>query len=365
MKLKRKEKRSCKKINLALIFGGRSSEHEVSIQSAKNVALAVDKKKYKLILIGIAKSGKWFLQKRIENPIDEFGQKVFFVPGGQGELVDLSGLKTKLHADVIFPVLHGPNGEDGVVHGVFKVAEVPFVGAGVLGSAVGMDKDVMKRLLQQANISVAKYIVVHAYNRNDFSFTRVKKELGLPLFIKPANLGSSIGISRVSTENEFYSALDKAFGYDSKIIMEEYIEGREIECAILGSDNIKASVLGEIIPNVAKYGFFSYDAKYLDKNGAIFKIPAKLSKKQRGKARVLSLKTFRVLGCDGMGRVDMFLTKNGKFIVNEINTIPGFTSESMYPKLWEASGLSYGELIEQLIFLANKQFKSKKKSELL
>jgi D-alanine-D-alanine ligase len=249
--------------------------------------------------------------------------------------------------DVVFPVLHGPFGEDGTVQGLLKLANLPFVGAGVLGSAVGMDKDVMKRLLRDAEIPVGKFLV---FQRGDtLSYGKIKKQLGLPLFVKPANLGSSVGISKVSKKREFRAAIDEAFRYDNKVIIEEYIDGREIECSVLGNDEPAASLPGEI---VVRHDFYSYDAKYIDDQGARLEIPAKLSRSVIRKIRKIAVRAYKALCCEGMARVDFFVQANGRVLVNEINTIPGFTKISMYPKMWEASGLSYPRLIDRLIRLA-------------
>ncbi|MBP6882615.1 MAG: D-alanine--D-alanine ligase, partial [Candidatus Levybacteria bacterium] len=247
-------------------------------------------------------------------------------------------------------VLHGPFGEDGTVQGMLKLLGIPFVGPGVLGSAVGMDKDVAKRLLRDAKISVVPFLVFQVTEKNKISYESIVKELGLPFFIKPANLGSSIGVSKVQVEKEFQSAIDEAFKYDRKILIEKGIDAREIECAVLGNEEMKASVLGEIIPHCE---FYDYDAKYIDEDGAGLQIPAKLAEDQSRLIQELAIKTCRVLEIEGMARVDLFVDKGtSEIYVNEVNTIPGFTSISMYPKLWQESGVSYQELIDQLILLA-------------
>jgi D-alanine-D-alanine ligase len=321
-----------KKIRVGLIFGGKSAEHEVSLRSAKNVVEALDKTKYEPVLIKIDKSGRW-----PEN----------FLPGNLFENSNI---------DVAFPILHGPFGEDGTMQGLLKLANIPFVGAGVLGSAIGMDKDVMKRLLRDAGISVAKFLTFRRQDTLDYN--DITSELGLPLFVKPANMGSSVGVSKVHNEAEFNDAVKEAFKYDNKILIEENILGREIECSVLGNESPIVSVPGEIIP---RHEFYSYEAKYIDENGAGLEIPAKLSDEETDKIKSIALKTFKVLECEGFGRVDCFLTKEGKVYVNEINTIPGFTSISMYPKLWEASGIFYSELIDKLIQLAIDRFQKEQK----
>jgi D-alanine-D-alanine ligase len=357
-----------KKIRVGILFGGRSAEHEVSLQSAKNIIDAIDINKYEVVLIGIDKKGQWRLdeESRVLLPtsgselreLPASGENLALIPGKQEEqLVALSGQQTLGSLDVVFPVLHGPFGEDGTVQGLLKLANIPFVGAGVLGSAVGMDKDVMKRLLRDAEIPIARFIALNRYSAKDLDFDDARNQLGLPLFIKPANLGSSVGIHKVRDREGFDRAIRDAFNYDNKILIEEAIEGREIECSVLGNENPVASIPGEILP---RHEFYSYEAKYLDENGAVLEIPAKVPPEISERIRETAIKTFSTLCCEGMARVDFFLRNGEEIIVNEINTIPGFTKISMYPKLWEASGLSYGELIDKLIGLAMEKFEREK-----
>lgn len=334
-----------KKIRVAIIFGGRSAEHEVSIQSAKNVYQSLNKNKYEIILIGIDRKGSWYLNDASELLLQS-NPKLPKLSESSKE-VDLSRKQTFGSIDVVFPVLHGPYGEDGTIQGMLKLMNIPFVGPSVLGSAVGMDKDVMKRLLKEANIPIAKFLT---FNKDKtLTYEEIVKKVGLPFFVKPANLGSSIGITKVKEKGNFETGLEEAFKYDNKILIEEYIQGREIECSVLGNENPIASLPGEVI---VKDEFYSYDAKYIDENGASLQIPAKLPESTIKKIQELAVKTFKILCCEGMGRVDFFLSKEGKIYVSEINTIPGFTNISMYPKLWEASGISYEDLIDKLIQLA-------------
>ncbi len=352
---------SSKKINVAIIFGGKSAEHEISLQSAKNVYDAIDKEKYNPILIGIDKKGRWVLQKNDNvgcvnfNKIDSTSPQIHILPG-EGLLV---GTKENLEINVAFPILHGPLGEDGTVQGLLKLANIPFVGAGVLGSAVGMDKEIMKRLFRDEGIPIAKFLI---FKKGDklLKFSDTVESLGLPFFVKPANMGSSVGVSKVTTETEYKKALFDAFKYDNKIIVEEFIKGREIECGGLGNFEVIASIPGEIIP---LYDFYSYESKYIDKDGAKLEIPAKISKETVAVIKNLTIKTFKLLSCEGLGRVDFFLKENGEVIINEINTIPGFTKISMYPKLWEASGISYTNLIDKLIQFAIERFKNEEMLE--
>lgn len=350
------------KINVGIIFGGKSAEHEVSLQSAKNVFEAMDKNKYNPVLIGIDKTGKWLLADESRFLINENNPKlialnrsddaVTLAPECNGALSHISTHAQSAPIDVAFPILHGPMGEDGTVQGMLKLANIPFVGAGVLGSAVGMDKDVMKRLLRDAGIPIAKFRTLR-FSDPLPSFQEVAEKLGLPVFIKPANMGSSVGVSKVRNESEFMAAVKLALEFDHKTVMEECVRGREIECSVLGNSDPVASSVGEII---ASHDFYSYEAKYIDENGAALDIPAKIPPESLALAQELAVKTFKVLSCEGLGRVDMFLLPDGNIIVNEINTMPGFTRISMYPKLWENSGISYPELIDRLITLALERF---------
>jgi D-alanine-D-alanine ligase len=344
---------------VAILFGGQSAEHEVSIKSARNVLNAIDKHKYKVVLISIDKKGQWHTPKKsrllIKQPSIEGATKsddlVCFVPGGKGRYVVYEDGKVSFgKVDVVFPILHGPMGEDGTVQGLLEVAGVAYVGAGVAGSVLGMDKDIMKRILQKSDIPMVDYLTIHQSERKNLSFEKIVKKLGLPLFVKPASLGSSVGISKVDRKDLWGAAIDLAFSFGDKIIIEQGIENvREIECSVLGNDTPKVSCLGEI--KVSK-GFYSYDTKYNDPDNAKLSIPAEVDPKTTQKIESIALKVFWLLECRGFARVDFFLTKEGEVFFNEINTIPGFTNISMYPKLWEYQGLKYGDLIGQLIDLA-------------
>ncbi len=353
--IKRKQK-----IKVGIIFGGKSAEHEVSLQSAKNIIAAIDRKKYDIVTIGIDKSGSWFLNDSAKFLLNSEDPKLIklnkgnsrslaLIPGGvERQILSSTGENIRGRVDVVFPVLHGTFGEDGTVQGLLKLMDIPFVGPSVLGSAVGMDKDVQKRLLRDSGILVADFLTFEKGSKIDFK--AVSKKLGLPIFIKPANLGSSVGISKINNKKEFHEAIEYAFKYDNKILAEEFVVGRELECSVMGNDNPVASLPGEVI--VGNHKFYSYDAKYIDEKGASLIIPAKLSKSLTKKIQEVAIKTFKVLCLEGMTRVDFFLREGVGVIVNEVNTIPGFTKISMYPKLWEASGLSYTKLIDRLIELA-------------
>ncbi|MDR0463811.1 MAG: D-alanine--D-alanine ligase [Treponema sp.] len=356
-------------IKVGILFGGKSAEHEISLLSAKNVYDAIDRTKFEPVLIGIDKTGRWLLNdaKRFllnagdaaHIKLNPDGKNVVLHPDSGGMIsAENTG---NISIDVVFPILHGPFGEDGTIQGLLKLADIPFVGPGVLGSAAGMDKDVMKRLLRDAGIPIGKFLALKSHEKMP-SFKEIEAAFscgGVPFFIKPANMGSSVGISKVHNEAELSAALKDAFLYDTKVIIEEYIPGREIECAVLGNEEPLASLPGEIIPS---HEFYSYDAKYLDEKGAAFVIPAKLNEEATKRIQDLAVKVFKTLCCEGLSRVDFFLKENsGDIIVNEINTMPGFTRISMYPKMWEASGVSYTDLITRLIELAMRRFEKERK----
>ncbi|MDE2665697.1 MAG: D-alanine--D-alanine ligase [Acidobacteriota bacterium] len=351
-----------KKITVGLLFGGKSGEHEVSLRSAASILSAIDRAKYDVIPIGITKKGYWradpgFLEGEFTKILQQ-GAPVLLpaepTPSGQLIQVDTPGSQAgrRTSIDVVFPVLHGPFGEDGTIQGLLELANVPYVGAGVLGSAVAMDKDVMKRLFQQGGLPTAPFLAFqwdHWMNRERELEQEVAVKLGYPCFVKPANLGSSIGISKAGGAEELSKALALAGEYDRKVIVEKALDAREIECSVLGNSDPQASLPGEIVP---RSGFYDYQAKYLDDSAELV-VPAKLRPDQVEEIREMALRSFQVLECRGMARVDFFLEKSTEDIyVNEINTIPGFTSISMYPKLWQASGLPYSELIDRLIQLA-------------
>ena len=353
------------RIRVGVLFGGESAEHEVSLQSAKNVVEAIDRNRYDVTLIRIDRSGCWHLDDETSlssdaanlqrTDLSSGAHNLALAPGGGGNLITLDGGDPLLDLDVIFPVLHGPMGEDGTIQGLLRLAHIPFVGPSVLGSAIGMDKDTAKRLLRDAGVLVAPFITV--LNRELApSWDKVKAELGAPVFVKPANMGSSVGVSKVSSDVEYQAALDEAFSFDTKVLLEFTLQGRELECAVLGNEHPEASIPGEVAP---KHEFYSYDAKYLDAAGADLMIPADVDSKTVERVQELSIRVFQILCCEGMARVDFFLTTKssntfaeGELVVNEINTIPGFTRISMYPKLWAASGIPYPDLIDRLIQLA-------------
>jgi len=349
-----------KKLCVGILFGGQSAEHEISLLSAKSVYDAIDKEKYDVCLIGIDKKGQWHLgnaSKFLSNPEDPkkvalnlLSDETTLLPyAAEKQLVTIASSKNNEHLDVIFPILHGPYGEDGTVQGLLKLSHIPFVGADVLGSAVAMDKDVTKRLLRDAHIPIAKFVTMKKNSQDDISFKEIVKTLGLPFFVKPANLGSSVAVSKVKNEEQFKKAIQEAFSYDNKILIEEYIQGKELWCSVLGNEKPIASLIGEIVP---EHEFFDYAAKYYNDSDTRYHFPVPFPHPLLKKMQDLAIKTVQTLCCEGMARVDFFLDEKKNIFINEINTIPGFRETSLYPKLWKASGIPYTELIDRLITLA-------------
>lgn len=361
------------KKRVAVIFGGKSAEHEISLMSAKNVVNALDPNKYEPILIGIDPSGSWKYLKEAQTLLNsgkltKFSEtqkntkEVSLVPGQDSASLSMGGQTFTI--DVVFPVLHGPFGEDGTVQGMLKLLNVPYVGPDVLASSMSMDKDIMKKLLRDSKIPVARWVCLRPHEISDYPYSKVSKDLGTTVFIKPANMGSSIGVHRATNQSEYDAALIDAFQYDNKVLVEEQIKGREIECSVLGNEFPKASLPGEVIVT-SKDGWYSYEAKYVDDKGADTKIPADLPQHMITRIQEIAVATFKALSCEGMARVDMFVCPDEKIYLNEINTIPGFTNISMYPKMWEASGLKYSDLIDTLIELAMQRFERDQKLKIL
>ena len=360
-----------RKLRVAVIFGGKSAEHEVSLMSAASVIQAMPKDKYEIVPVAIGKDGRWLLGERAARMLngvrvrEATGQLVVLADGDRGLLeIDLArGQQASERIDVVMPILHGTYGEDGTVQGLLELADVPYVGAGVAASAVGMDKVLMKALFQQAGLPVVDWAF---YTRGEWRRDpeRVRQQIearfGYPCFVKPANLGSSVGVSKVHDAAELDGALALAARYDRKIIVERAVSAREIECSVLGNDEPIASVPGEIVPSRE---FYSYEAKYLDEDSRLI-IPAPLDDETTQVVQDLAVRAFKAIDCAGMARVDFFVDKDdGRVWVNEANTIPGFTKISMYPKLWEASGIPYPELIDRLIQLAIERHREKRESE--
>jgi D-alanine-D-alanine ligase len=349
---------SQKRLRVGILFGGRSGEHEVSLASAASVIRALNPEKYEAVPIGIAKDGRWLVGSgalKLLADVLKSGDRVVLPPDPTAaSLVPLSSGsgQSSVSIDVIFPVLHGTFGEDGTVQGLLELAGLPYVGAGVLASAVGMDKDVQKRLFEQAGLPIVPFVAVRRSeweDNCDAVIRMLRKKFKFPFFVKPATLGSSVGMSRVKAPNEIGPAMDLAAEFALKIIVERAVVGREIEVSVLGNDDVGASIPGEIIPHRE---FYDYAAKYLEQ-GTQLVIPAKLSKKQVATFQDYAVRSFRSIDGTGMSRCDFFLEhRTNRIFINELNTIPGFTSISMYPKLWEASGLPYSQLIDRLIELA-------------
>lgn len=341
------------RLRIAVLFGGRSAEHDVSVLSATNVMKALKPEKYDAVPILVTRDGQWLLSsfENGEFAKPESGTEAFLVPGGRGRMIAIGtdGRITETgKIDILFPVLHGLYGEDGSVQGLAEVARVPLAGCGILGSATALDKVIAKRLLRAAGLPVARSVTISEDVAPDLA--ALESELGLPLFIKPARQGSSVGVSKVSGSQEFMPALAAGFRHDRILLAEEFISGREIEFSVLEdtAGGLFVSRPGEIVP-AESHGFYSYNAKYIDENGATLKVPADLPPEVEAEMREMAAKAFRALGCDGMARVDFFLTADRKFCVNEVNTIPGFTNISMYSKAMAASGVSYSEIIDRLV----------------
>jgi D-alanine-D-alanine ligase len=349
---------------VVILFGGRSAEHEVSVVSARSVLQALDPDRYEAIPIGVTKEGRWQLMSSgppglgsvggapLPGVEESEGGAVALDQGpGAQALVAADGSRTAI--DVVFPVMHGPHGEDGSIQGFLEMAGVPYVGSGVLASAVGMDKAVQKVLFAAAQIPIVEHqVVLERGWEEDPEGVRARAEhLGFPLFVKPAALGSSVGISKVGEPQGLRAALEEAFRYGHKAVLERAVEGaRELECGVLGNDDPVASVAGEIVPR--GHEFYDYEAKYLDERGAELIVPADIPPETMEEVQRLAVAAFRAIDAAGMARVDFFLTRDDRFLLNEVNTIPGFTSISMYPKLWEASGIPYPDLVDRLIELA-------------
>jgi D-alanine-D-alanine ligase len=360
------------KIRIGVLYGGRSGEHDVSLCSAASVVSALDRNKYEITAIGIDRDGKWYVQDQPEIvPHKDFGKILamkkrgkwlvnHFEQGNKLHLYNMENTGEEVVVDIVFPVLHGTFGEDGTLQGMLELAMVPYVGADVIGSAVGMDKDIAKRLLHEAGIPVTPSITVNKQQWQDGSaqiMPSTLDKLGLPVFVKPVCTGSSVGVKKVKEKGELSAAVDFAFQFDTRIMIEKGIDCREIECAVLGNENPAASILGEVIPS---HEFYSYEAKYIDPQGAALKIPAEMESSLADSIRKAAVRGYVALGCSSMARVDFFLDKKtNEFYLNEINTLPGFTSISMYPKLWEATGLKYSDLIDKLIQLAIDRHKKK------
>lgn len=341
------------KLRIAVLFGGRSSEHEVSVMSATNVVRALDPARYDVVPIFVGRSGRWFESRFADGVLarPSSGIELAPLPGGAGRTVAIAADGTLAEGprfDLLFPVLHGLDGEDGSVQGLAAVAGVPLVGCGILGSATALDKDVAKRLLREAGLPTARSITLRPGAVP--AFAEVAAQLGRPLFVKPARQGSSVGVAKVADADGWEAAVAAGFRFDDKLVVEEFVAGREIECAVLEDlgGALFVSRPGEIAP-AASHGFYTYEAKYLDADGAALTVPADLPPEVEAAVRDIAAKAFHAVGCDGMARVDVFVTADRRILVNELNTIPGFTDISMYSKAMAASGVATGDLLDRLI----------------
>ncbi len=348
------------KTKLALVYGGRSVEHDVSVISAKNIFENIDSTRFEVFLIGIDKSGKWFLMPDVVKSFDK-GRPLQLTLNAKKPAFIVQSDGSAFSIDVAFIILHGTDGEDGSIQGFFKLMQIPFVGSGVLGSAISMDKIIAKNLMLQAGIPTAKHACVYKY-KNTPSFEMISAQVGTPMIIKPANQGSSVGVSKVSSKAEYHNALKEAFKYDESVLIEEFIVGRELECSVIGNKEPLASPPGEV--ELKKdYAIYSFDAKYVDGEATLLHIPAELDANSAENVKDVCLKVYNVLCCKEFARVDLFLKKNGDIVVNEVNTLPGFTNISMFPKLCGLMGISYPDLITRLIAMALERNQEIKKLE--
>lgn len=333
---------------VAILFGGRSVEHKISLRSAKNIFDNIDKDKYQVVLIGISQEGEWYLLKDFSFNLSEGDPLAVRLLPGKDVFFTVRNGKTIGKIDIFFPVLHGNDGEDGSIQGLLRTLNMPMVGTGVLGSAVVFDKVCSKRLLTEAGIRNARFLSYPMEEKDQIDFDHVRKSLGLPVFVKPAASGSSVGVSKVVDEKSFRLAIEDTFQYDNTVLIEEYIKGREIECSVKGNTNPDVSQAGEITV-IGAHDFYSFDAKYVDDSGARLDMPADLPEETSRNIRELAAKAYKALFCEDFARVDMFLKENGDIYVNEINSIPGFTHISMFPQLWKLDGITYKDLISELI----------------
>ena len=339
---------------IAILYGGRSVEHGVSINSARNIFEYIDKTRFEAVPIGISKEGRWFLTSSIEKEIEQ-GKPLGLVLDPQAPGFLLLSSNEKIKADIIFPVLHGTDGEDGSIQGMIKAMDIPMVGTGVLGSSLSMSKIVSKRLLKEAGLPVTRFLTFTYDEKDTLNFDTIVSALGLPFMVKSASLGSSVGVSKVKHEIDFKNAVEDSFRYDDQIIVEEFVEGRELECAVLGNYPPQASYPGEIVIS-SKYEFYTFDAKYVDPEAVRIDVPANISAAVAEKIRDVSVKAFQALNCEDFARVDLFLDKKDAIYVNEINSIPGFTNSSMFPVMWKERGIGFTDLITRLIDLAQERY---------
>ena len=351
------------KLQLSVLCGGQSTEHEISVRSTKNILAALDKNKYEISVIYITQGGQWWLLNGVQDFLE--GDLSSLLESGQAEPItvvlgdgnqswqSLNNSKRRYSTECVFPVLHGTNGEDGVLQGLLHLLHLPYVGADVLSSAICMKKDITKQRLRAVGIVTPDWHTIHPHDSLDGLYPKLAAQFGKTLFVKPTSLGSSVAIASVNNQTDFDKAVKEALLYDEHVMAEPRIYGREIECSVLGNQNPQASLPGEIINRL---DYYSYEAKYIDPKGASTKAPAKLPKKIIEEIQQIAIEAFKVMRCSGMARVDFFLVDDKNILVNELNTIPGFTNISMYPTMWEASGLTYSDLLDKLIELAMERF---------
>ncbi len=345
------------KLNMALIFGGRSVEHDISVLSAKNVYSHLNHDNYHVVLLGIDQQGGWHHCTSPDQPIADGHPVALVLEGGKGVFRNLTTQENLPVFDVAFPVLHGTDGEDGSVQGLLQVASIPYLGSGVLGSSLAMSKTYSKKLLQQAGVPITRYATYTKAQSQGLTYQQVAKALGSQsMILKPANLGSSVGVAKVTNQATFEQALANAFAYDVEVIFEEFVTGREMEIAVMGNDQPQASAPGEVVVT-GNHEFYSFDAKYVDANGAKIIMPAPIDDAEVvAQIQALAVASYVALGCEDFARVDLFLTADNQVYINEINTIPGFTNISMFPKLWQLQGIEYAPLIDRLVGLCLKQY---------
>lgn len=349
------------KPNIAILYGGRSVEHEISIRSAKNVVANIDKEAFSIVLLGIDKSGSWYLNKTIDDDIKSGTSVSINLDASAPYFIENKSGKT-IKIDVAFPVLHGTDGEDGSIQGLFKSMNLPVMGSGVLGSAISMDKIISKKILKECGIPVAAYLEFNKSQKSTIQFAEIVNEVGLPFMIKSAALGSSVGVSMIKSQSNFLESLEDSFKYGDKVIIEQFIKGRELECAVMGNEHPVASVPGEIVL-VKDYDFYTYEAKYLDEGATKIVLPAEVDKSTTAEIQKKAILAYQALRCEDFARIDLFLTEEGEVIINEINTIPGFTNASMFPMMWQKMGISYRELISKLVHLCLKRHHASKDLE--
>jgi D-alanine-D-alanine ligase len=339
------------KLKVAILLGGKSVEHKVSLRSAKNIIDNIDRDRFDIVLIGIDQVGAWYFLDEYRMDVSEGKMLGLALTQKNDPFFILENQRSIGRIDVVFPILHGTDGEDGSIQGLLRTLNIPVVGSGVLGSSIAFDKLCSKKLLFQAEIPSAKFLAINFEEKDKIGFEEISDQLGVPFFIKPVSSGSSVGVFKVKDKENFIRSVEDAFQYDNVLLVEEFVKGREIECAVMGNNPVEASLPGEIRVT-GNYDFYSFDAKYVDDSGAELDMPARLPAETVLRVQELAKKAFKALSCEDYSRVDMFLKDNGEIYINEINTIPGFTHISMFPQLWTLTGMTYTQLITKLITFA-------------